>query len=598
MSLKALFSELYVHRNDPPEEFKELPAFVELSGKPDVVAKVDKFVLPEVIKLICCSPELMKSSFAEKYKTIQSLYCMAEVEPLLIIQRLGEAERFESEILKYADFNILMLFDKFFIDMKKEEKRLEAQITNQAAAIQEEQKQKEADENGLESKREQLKEDEVALNNAKRFLANPTQKTIIKKLKLYKKSYEDGVDEKRRDEAYRILTQIDRENDIDATVKQIAELGALNQIQVNQFRNPNYLMSVLFYLSKEENKRKAIEILLKLYDIGAIDINESPVLDFITANSDLLLDYLLGISPDTVEDTKAEDLNALVDLALKLECEYNSNGSNARFCSFWNTLVDEFDWTWMITKILELYPADFNTVAGILMRGLTGKASRAYVNVLFGSDAPARKKAVVEIFSSALSHTDSCEKDSIINVLRILERNSRSVQVKLNTATRKLSCQSQELFSSMYVPLEHLEELAINLSITSGQIDASLVGKQLRDELAELRGSLEIFDLKAVADIDDWKDLKDVPFDSKHHKLTIDLKNPPNTVTIKSLGFSYTDDEGVQKERPAQVFRRKKIARRGQSDTTQPPKDNEPKLKRERNASAEKIQRKNFKENA
>lgn len=585
MSLKVLFSELYAHRNDSPEEFKKLQVFEELCHKPDVIAKIDSFALPEVIKLICCSQELMKANFAEKYKSVQQIYCTGELEPTSIIQHFGKNDDLESKILKYANFSILNSLDVFFSDAQNRKDEL----TRQIAEIQSAKKQKEIDDSILESIENQLKSDTAELGSIRKLLTS--QKSNIEKVRLYKKNAEENAVE-RREEAYRILTQIDYENDIDATVKQIAEMGVLNQIQINQFRNPNYLMSALFYLSKEENKRKAIEILLKLYDIGAIDLNESPVFDFITANSDLMLDYLLGISPDTVDDTKSEDLNALVDLALRLEYEHKSVGSNARFYTFWNKLTDEFDWTWMVEKISELYPTDFNTVAGILMRGLTGKASRAYVNVLFGSDAPARKKAVVEIFSGALSHTDSCEKDSIINVLRLLERNSRSVQVKLNTVTRKLSCQSQELFSSMYVPLEHLEELAINLSITSGQIDASLVGKQLRDELAELRGSLEVFDVKAVADIDDWKDLKDVPFDSKHHRLTVDLKNPPDKVTIKSLGFSYTDDDGIQKERPAQVFKKKKVARRGQQDAIQSAKNNEPKLKRERNASAEKTQRK------
>lgn len=595
MSLKALFSELYVHRNDPPEEFKKLQVFEELCQEPNVIAKIDSFALPEVIKLVCCSPKLTRECFAIKYKSIQQIYSAGEFEPLSIIQRFGKENMLESEILKYADLCILKAFDAFFTDAADRKTTLMQQANNQKVAIQNVQKQKEIDCAALEELEKQQKQNTAELNSVKKFLIN--QKSNIEKVKQYINGFEQRTDE-RREEAYRILDHIDREAEINTTVNEIVEMEVISQLQIDQLKNPNYLRSLLFYLSKEENKRKAIKVLLKLYDIGVIDVNESPVFDFITVNSDLVLDYLLGISPDTINDTKTEELNVLVDLALRLELEYSSNGSNAKFYSFWNTLTDEFDWTWMIEKMSTLYSDDFNTIAGILMRGLTGKASRAYINVLFGSNMFERRKSAVEIFSSALSHTDSCEKDSIINILRIFEKNDRSVRVKLNTATRKLSCQSQELFSSMYVPLEHLEELAINLSITSGQIDASLVGKQLRDELAELRGSLEIFDVKTVADIDDWKDLKDVPFDSKHHKLNVDLKNPPNTVTIKSLGFSYTDDEGIQKERQAQVFRRKKLARRGQPDTTRPPKDNEPKLKRERNASAEKIQRKNFKENA
>ena len=420
----------------------------------------------------------------------------------------------------------------------------------------------------------------------------------IATIKLYRKSFEDGTVEKRRGEAYRVLVNFDRDASVKDTVSKIIETGVVNQLQIVQLRDQNFLRSMLFYLSEEKNKHAAIDILLKLYDIGAIDINESELISYFAANSVLLLDYLLCIFLDTIKDTKSEDLNVLVDLALRLEHEIYIQDNRAKFCVFWNKLTDEFAWKWMFEKIATNYPNDFCAVAGCLMRGLRGKAATAYMNTFNTLNDTIRKVTAAELFSYALKNSDCSVADSVISFLRLSEKSNHNMQVKLNAADRKLRCQSQDIFSAMYTPVERLEELAINLSVTTEKVDSKLVGKQLRDEIAELRGSLEIFDVKAVADIDDWKDLKDVPFDSKHHKLTVDLKNPPNTVTIKSLGFSYTDDEGVQKERPAQVFRRKKIARRGQPDTTQPPKDNEPKLKRERNASAEKIQRKNFKENA
>lgn len=126
--------------------------------------------------------------------------------------------------------------------------------------------------------------------------------------------------------------------------------------------------------------------------------------------------------------------------------------------------------------------------------------------------------------------------------------------MKLNSTERSLRSQSQELFSSLYNPLERLEELAINLSITSGHIESALVGKQICDQLAELRGALETFNISPVGDIEDWKSLKGVPFEPAHHQLSVDVKKFPERVRLKSLGFSYVDDEGIQKERKAQVF--------------------------------------------
>lgn len=551
MSLKALFSELYVHRNDTPAEFKELPAFVELSGKPDIVAKVDSFGLPEVVKLICCSPELMKANFAEKYSSVQQIYCTGELEPASIIQHFGKSDALESKILKYANLSILNSLDAFFSDAQNRKDELTRRITNQKDEIKNAKKEKEIDVSALNAMEDQLNSDTVELGSIRKLLTS--QKSNIEKVRLYKKHSEEDAVEKRREEAYRILSYIDREKQVDSTISEIVATGVVNQVQINQLRNPSFLRSALFYLSKEENKRKAIEILLKLYDIGAIDINESPVFDFITSNTDLVLDYLLGIAPSTVEDIESEELNVLVELALRLEDEHKSEDSHTKFYTFWNKLTKEFEWVWIFDKIKTIYAERFNDVAGNILRGLKGRSSRAYVNTLFASNGE-YKVAAAEVFSKALSVSGCEETDSVVNILRLIEKNNHTMQVKLNSTERSLRSQSQELFSSVYIPLERLEELAINLSITSGHIKSALVGKQICDQLAELRGALETFNISPVGDIEDWKGLKGVAFEPEHHQLGVEVKKFPERVRLKSLGFSYVDDEGIQKERKAQVF--------------------------------------------
>ena len=117
----------------------------------------------------------------------------------------------------------------------------------------------------------------------------------------------------------------------------------------------------------------------------------------------------------------------------------------------------------------------------------------------------------------------------------------------------------------MYIPLETLEGLAIDLSFTSGQIEARLVGKQLREVVAKLRDALgTVCDVMPVADIENWKNLDEVDFDQAHHILQGNLNSSGN-LRIRTLGFSYLDDEGKRIERPAQVTIRKKIPRRGNS---------------------------------
>lgn len=581
MSLKSLFAELYSHRDDPPEAFKTLSAFKELCNKPDILSKIDPFNLPEVTKCVCYSSKMMEMPFAEKYKAIQPLYCSEKIDPASVFNEYQKADTLEDKILQYADLKILDAFDSFFLDMEKEKAEQDAQLKNDRAALQSKKKSEHPIDEEITELNKKIEEEKKTIKRLNQFLKK--NKTIIDKIRIYKQRTAEA--DERRDKAYQRLADIDSQCETTNVMQQIVTSGIVRTDQEKQFRNQSFLRSFLFILSKEENKRNAVDILLKLYDVGAIDLNESPTFDFFVDNSSLLIDYLFGILPTTIEDTNSESLNVLVDLALKQEVERESDENKAVYSVLWNRFTEEFEWEWMIEKIARFYPDEFDRVAGKLMKGLTGKASAAYVNVLFGSDILGRKKSAAEIFSVLLSSSGFCGSDSIINALRLLEKDTRIIQRKLNNSERKQRCQAQDLFSSMYMPLEALEVLAIDLSVTVGQIDSSLVGSQLRNQLAELRGALETFDVKPLADIDDWKNLRDVTFDPDHHKLGTET-NPPNKIMFKSMGFSYTDDEGVQKERAALVS--KKMPRRGLLDAPQRSKKDEPKLKRERREADQK----------
>ncbi len=582
MSLKSCFTELYVNRNVSPEEFKNLPAFGVIASKPTVIEEIEPYGLPEVIKLICCSPDLMRLDSFSKYKFVQPLYQTNKVEPLSIIQEYRKGNLLEWEILRYADLNILSQLDCFFIDIENQRKLLTAECLELQKSVD----KKDANEEIQEHNENKLQEKTLELKHIKEFLT--VQKNSIEKIRTYKKSLEDGADEKRREEAYRVLDRLDRESEVEIVLGQIVSSGVVGQVQVSQFQNPNFMRSVLCHLSKEDYKRQAINILLKLYHANVTEFNNPMIYDFVSENSEMLLDYLLGMSPTSEKETKDRDLNQLVDLALRLELDSANNLPYARFSTFWNGLTEEYEWTWVLKRIKFACPDDFYIVAGCLLRKLRGKASRAYISVLLTTSAFEKKITASEILSYALSNSDCYVTDSIINTLRFVEKSSRATQIKLNMTERTLRSQSQELFSSLYTPLEQLEELAINLSITPDQVDAQLIGKQLRDQIAELRGALETFGVEPIADIDDWKNLKDVHFNPKHHKFSVESTKDTHRVMYKSLGFAYKDDEGIQKERPAVVF--KKITRQGQlmqrqKDTEQQFKDNGPKLKRENKRS-------------
>lgn len=573
MSLKPLFAELYAHQDDPIGDFQKLEAFKTLSGKPEIVEKIDQYALPEVIKMICCSPTLMKCGFALKYGFVQKFYCSEKLDALKILQAVDDQNELDPKILKYADQRILNELNAYFIDLENHQKRLEADKKSLDTQLKKEIKD-DLEQEELKKKKEEIKKEQQRIK--KNLTSN---KSCIESIRKYKRAFENGEIDKRREAAYKVLNDLDQEQENQGVFESIMAGNTLEKNQIDQFKNLNFLGSLCFFLLREENKRKAIGKLLKLYDDGIININESPVYDFLTAGSDLVLDYLLENFQRKDFNPNDENLNVLIELTLRMEYEDDSAKNRSVFCTFWNTITEEFVWSWVVKKIWKLYPDHFNSAAGKLTRGLVGKAARTYVNVLFNGTAVECKVSPAEIFSEVISRSEYTGKESLLNALRLMERNNHNLQVKLNTSERALRSQSQEIFSSLYMPLESLEELAINLSITSGNINASLVGKQLREAMTDLRTALEALNVKTVADIDCWKDLKDVSYDPNHHRLCAGESSTVSRVMFKSMGFAYVDDEGVEKERPAQVFK-KKIPR-GKLNAKPEEQKEKPKLKRE-----------------
>ena len=218
MSLKALFSELYVHRNELPEKYKNLPAFEELSSKPGVVEKVDLFGLPEVIKLICCSPKLMACPFAEKYKSIQPLYCAEKIDSAMIV--------FESEILKHADISILKALDDYFIDAENYRDNLDSHVKKSIESIQNAQRQGGTDLSLLQRMKDSAEQEKRELARVRSFLTR--KKPIIEKIRQYEKDSEEEIVELDEDKKAAMVSNLLVVLCADEAAQPVVNTGTLN----------------------------------------------------------------------------------------------------------------------------------------------------------------------------------------------------------------------------------------------------------------------------------------------------------------------------------------------------------------------------------
>lgn len=581
MSIKVQLAELCANRKLPMDEYKKLPAFAMLEQESAIIEKIEGFHLPEITKLICGSEILSALHWAEKYQKVSPLYCNPEeTDVVQVILECKTASSFEGEILRFADAGILQIFQKHYDDLlalqdakrkertkivkkinakkkKKEESAVSAVETTEEAKATLTSENKENGDSSV-APEVQLSADEKKLEILKSELSKldkylKQHKVYIEKIRAYTAKVQETDSDENREKAYRSLNDVKMPHE-EAFLKSFISSGVVSEEYHVQFRDQGFVNRLLQCLEKGSFKDYSLPILLKLYDEGAIDLIEGPASDFLDQHPERLCDYLVEKAPLSVEDLSNPELELLVEKAIQKELSDATGKNSSFFSEFWNTIVDQSIWRWIVSKVNEVVNGEnINSVVGCLLLKLEGKSAKSLVEVLFDDSEVTIKVSTAEVMDSLLKNSGSCERDVIIETIRLLEQNNRKVQRKLNTSERKLRSHSQELFSSVYLPMEQLEELAINLKLTKGEIKASLVASHLIDIVLSLREGFEALDLLPIADTDDWKYQNKIEFDSGTHRVTMDNDCAPDTVRLRSLGFRYQDDDGEWQQYNAQA---------------------------------------------
>ena len=581
MSIKVQLAELCANRKLPMAEYKKLTAFVMLEQESAIIEKIEGFHLPEITKLICGSEILGALPWAVKYQKISPLYCKPEeIDVVQVILGCKTASSFEGEILRFADAGILQVFQKYYDDLLALQDTKRKERTKLVKKIHAEKKKEEETavsvvettektevplmsenkENGDTSDlpEVQLSADEKKLETLKDELSKldkylKQHKVYIEKIRDYVAKLQETDSDENREKAYRSLNDVKMPYE-EAFLKSFISSGVVSEEYHVQFRDQGFVNRILQCLEKGSFKDYALPILLKLYDEGAIDLIEGPASDFLNQHPERLCDYLVEKAPVSVEDLSNPEFELLIEKAIQKELNDATGKSSSFFSEFWNTIVDESIWRWIVSKVNEINNGEnINSEVSCLLLKLGGKAAKSLVEVLFDDSDATIKVSTVEVMASLLKNSGSCERDVIIETIRLLEQNNRKVQRKLNTSERKLRSRSQELFSSVYLPMEQLEELAINLKLTKGEIKASLVASHLIDIVLSLREGFEALDLLPIADTDDWKYQNKIEFNPDTHRVTMDNDCAPDTIRLRSMGFRYQDDDGEWQQYNAQA---------------------------------------------
>ena len=578
MSIKVQLAELCANRKLPMDAFKKLSAFLLLEKEADIIERIEGFRLPEITKLICGSDALGDAPWADKYAKIKPLYFSTnEIDAQKIISGYKSVAAFEKEILCFADEVIIRKFSDYYHELQelqstKRKERTKLQKSINATKKNDDEATKEPGENipdpsksavhdgvqpvdGEPVQTMELSADEKKLQEIKAGLAVldkylKQHKGFIEAIQLYEVKVKDYDSDENREKAYLSLNDMKMPQE-EAFLKDFISSGTVSEEFHSLFRDPGFVNRILQCLDKGSFKDYSLPILLRLYDEGAVDLIEGPASDFIDAHPERLCDYLVENLPESVADFDDSELGLLVEKAIQKEL---SSPAIPFFPAFWNSITDDAIWRWIVIKVSEIAnDACLSTAITALMPKLEGKAAKVLVEVLFDDPGTEVKMTTSEVISALLKNSGSSDRDIVLEIIRLIEQNNRKIQRKLNTAERKLRSQGQELFSSVYLPMEQLEELAINLKLTNGDIKASLVAAHMIDIIISLREGFESLDLHPTVEMDDWKYQNKLAFDPNAHRVTADCDVASADIRLRSMGFRYQDDDGEWQQYNAQA---------------------------------------------
>lgn len=559
MSEKQDLAILFSLLDKPTKEYMASPSFSHLEQEIEVVKHIERFRLPEVNKLICCSSILADLEWTQQYNSVRYLYgTSTDFDVLdLLLKFTNDFAGFEERILSVAGSDIIKKIADYFHKIeserdrdKKERALLKGKITKAKNKLQEE--------SGSE-KKIPVESDSKSANELR---VEELDKIIEEKdsfLKGFKKHYQatkkyfdkyNNVEQMAaiREQAYAAIDEVKPSREEEFLLKYV-ESGSLSNENIEELKNYGFVQRFLECFNKKSYSDLAFPVLSKLYEDGAIDFEDDQICQFVNTHPRLLAEFLedkYNKNPELVMD---EDNGILIEYAIK-SC---LNGCND-YITWWNTIKTPADWKYILAKINDMYGTPIETNVAKLLHHVEGKSLSAFVELMNSNEANDVNLSASELISEYLEQKAPDAKDLIRGYIKNSEQSNRKIQRRLASRERELNRFESDLFSSIYLPLEQLENLAVNLRLSDGEIKCSLVAGQMIQALASLREGLSTMGLKTADEIENWQQQSLIEYDVEKHRMSSPVINPEDKVKLQTLGYAYIDDDGNRKIRAAEVY--------------------------------------------
>lgn len=598
MSLIKAVAELSINYNKKTlAEFQALPEYKELEENAVVVQRIEQYQLPEITLLICSSEKLRSLPWAQRYVDFSN-YCL-NLDKIDVRSELDSAlnlEEFTNRFLAFKYEPVIKRFSQFFTETVNQnkalmdKKRTKNAVLKEAEEIEKKRIAANIGQNVIAAENEKLLKLKTELQDLKSVIDSYSK--FIKKYKTYSERAEEylsyckeAVLKEIRNKMYTALSEIEsqkmnicqqdnlqmqefaveagkkfaavedqkiaimEQQYYEAFLQKFIEEGTLDALLCDRLRADDAAQWLLKELNQAEYYSKALKILVQLHGLGEIDLEQEEYTEFLVQNSDCLEEYLCQQYCES-NALQESALEYLFELAVKLEY----SGAGGRFRRLWNKFDTRKLWLRLLSNLKNIEPDDFSRYIYKYMIGLSGKTAQLVAELLLNDKQFSEVGKPMDIITELLVNNPSDNKEIIYYYLLLQEEQKLKLAQRVKKLKQQVDRQGQELFTDIYQPVERLEELAVNVKLSSGEISNKLLAGKLMEELVRLRKNLIDLGVEPLVEPDDWQQQNLLTYDVKQHQFAVPKEKKPAKVWARTMGFSYYNSDKELQNREAFVY--------------------------------------------
>lgn len=599
MSSREKLAKLCTHLAKPLNEYIAIDVVQELAKNTTLLAKLEPFHLPEITKLICGFPGLI-DRFNADYQLLRPFYEDSSADAMIV--RMADTDKdspyYIEKIFPLSDSSIIDGFIQAF-------NRIERQIKYYQSSIKEQQEEEirtlaKIDGNAAETatvlealaqfpegctddkckelqrRRSSLKgnltkynksleavHEKLATLNGKYELLCEQYRRLIEAVgvaRKIKETYQADLSAVRQ-EAYNAC---DERNAILNMVQQTLHTGEVQEDFATGLKQYDFCVQFVSLLNKTFID-EAVPIISMLFEQGVIDICDEPFSAFLATHPDKLSQYFIStylLADRSGFDLEAIDFDSWCDFIItQAFFDTDNQAAYELFDPLWDEIPSPGCWKTILDFVRDRDEDNLvNCLAKLILR-VSGNSRKHLIaaaqDMIRSEELDGSSSLVVALIDNHVPGDDCAA------IVELLLQKIEGEHRKLKGTNERLKFNADRMSAKAYgalsKPIESLEILASNIATAQADISPEMISSKMKKYLVSLREGMEVLDIYALEDAANWVENKAIPFNPDNH--SISLSTPPQTVYLRTLGFSYRDTSGSMKAVPAVVGRLQELGK-------------------------------------